>query len=98
MVPGPLPCRWEDTVTPAQRRAARAYQAKHRGSKTSYRTELENALLFLAWEAADLSEGQLAAIFDTDRVTLRTLRDGYRARALVLAAQLSPASADSLGE
>lgn len=61
-------------MSPAQRRAARIAQAKHRGTKTSHRTQFENALLMLAWEAEVLSEGQLSHILDTDRVSIRKMR------------------------
>ena len=61
-------------MTPAEQRAARIAQAKHRGSKASHKTELENVLLMLAWEAEVLSEGQLSHILDTDRVSIRKMR------------------------
>ena len=57
-----------------QQRQARLYQAKHRSSQRSYKTELENAQLLLAWEAAELSEGQMARLLDTDRLTIRKMR------------------------
>jgi hypothetical protein len=61
-------------MTPKQQRQARAYQAAHRGSGRSYKTELENALLLLAWEAAELSEGQISRILDVDRLEIRKMR------------------------
>lgn len=72
------------------RRAARLAQAKHRGTANSHATELENALIVLAWEATELSEGQCAAIFDTDRITLRKMRETLIARGLEVAAALYP--------
>jgi len=61
-------------MSPAQRRAARLAQAKHRGTKASHKTMFENALLMLAWEAEVLSEGQLSRILDIDRVSIRQMR------------------------
>lgn len=61
-------------MSPKQQRASRLHQAKHRGSRRSYKTELENALLLLAWEAAELSEGQMVQLLDIDRVTIRVMR------------------------
>lgn len=60
-------------MTPKQQRYARIAQAKHRKSR-SIKTELENAQLLLAWEAEQLSEGQVASMLDLDRVSLRKLR------------------------
>lgn len=60
-------------MTPKQQRYARIAQAKHRKSRST-KTELENAHLLLAWEAEQLSEGQLASMLDLDRVSLRKLR------------------------
>jgi hypothetical protein len=62
-------------MTPADKRRARAYQAKHRGTKRSHVTELEDALIMLAWEAELLSEGQVSHLLDVDRVTLRLRRE-----------------------
>ena len=75
-------------MTPAQQRAARVAQAKHRGTKTSHKTELENVLLVLAWEAEVLSEGQLSQILDTDRVSIRKMRLALLDRATSLAESL----------
>ena len=58
-----------------KQRRDRAYQAKHRGSASNYKTEWENALLLIAWEAAELSEGQVASALKLDRVSLRKMRD-----------------------
>lgn len=61
-------------MTPAQQRQSRLHQAKHRGSKRSFKTELENLQLLLCWEAEQLSEGQMSKLLDLDRVTLRQAR------------------------
>lgn len=74
----------------ARQRRMRAYQAKSRGDRVSHKTEAENALLLFAWEAGDLSEGQMARALDIDRVTLRKMRDDARTKALALAEQLLP--------
>ena len=73
-----------------QQRAARLYKNKSRGDRRSYKTELENALLLLAWEAMELSEGQMAKIMDTDRVSLRLMREGAIAQGMKLADGLFP--------
>mgnify|MGYP001604300479 CR=1 FL=1 len=62
------------TGTDAKRRKDRAYQQKHRNSKRSYVTEIENLGFLLAWESGDLSEGQLAKRLGIDRVELRDMR------------------------
>jgi gamma-glutamyl phosphate reductase len=58
-----------------KRRYNRLAQAKHRKSKRSYKTELENAQIMLAWLNADLSEGQAAKALGMDRLSLRIARD-----------------------
>mgnify|MGYP003344296207 CR=1 FL=1 len=55
-------------------RLDRMSQAKIRGSH-SYKTEMENLQILLAWEAAELSEGQAAKALDMDRVSLRMLKE-----------------------
>jgi hypothetical protein len=45
-------------------------------------------LLLLAWEAADLSEGQVSKLLDMDRVSLRQMRLDTLAQALRLADSL----------
>ncbi len=56
-------------------RANRAYQAKHRGGTAcNYRTEMEDALIMLAWEAGELSEGQVARALALDRVSARVMK------------------------
>ncbi len=60
--------------TPDKRRRDRFYQQKHRGSKQSYVTEIENLRVLLAWEAGVLSEGQAVKLLNTCRVDLRELR------------------------
>ena len=58
----------------AKQRYNRHAQQKHRGSRRCYRTEAEDALILLAWEAGELSEGQAAKALDVDRVTARDRR------------------------
>jgi hypothetical protein len=65
-----------------KRRQNRMYQADHRSSKRSYKTELENALLLLAWESTDLSEGQVSHALNIDRISLRMMREGAIAEGL----------------
>lgn len=60
--------------TPHKRRADRLAQQKHRGSRRSYVTEVENLQVLLAWEARALSEGQAARAIGVDRVTLRGMK------------------------
>ncbi len=79
-------------MTPAKQRAARLAQAKHRGSKVSHKTECENALLILAWEAEILSEGQLARMLDLDRVSIRQMRLDMLDKATALAESLDEAT------
>ena len=57
-------------MSPKQQRLARLYKSKSRGDRRSYKTELENVQLLLAWEAGDLSEGQVSSILGVDRVSL----------------------------
>lgn len=76
-------------MTPAQQRAARIAQAKHRGTKASHKTELENLQLLLCWESTDLSEGQLSKLLDVDRITLRQMRLDAIDAGMKLAEQLS---------
>lgn len=61
-------------MSPLKQRADRIAQAKHRGTRRSVKTELENTLLLLAWESADLSEGQVSSMLNVDRITLRKMR------------------------
>ena len=51
----------------------RLCQQKHRGSKRSYLTEIEDLKICLAWEAGELSEGQVAKALGYDRVTCRAI-------------------------
>lgn len=74
-----------------RQRQSRLSQAKHRGAMRSYKTELENTQLILAWEATELSEGQISAILNIDRVTLRMMREGAIAAGMKIAESLSPA-------
>ena len=71
-----------------KQRLARLYQGKSRGDRRSYKTELENLQLLLAWEAGDLSEGQVANMLDVDRVALRMMREGAIAAGMTLAEEL----------
>ena len=71
-----------------QQRLARLYQSKSRGDRRSYKTELENVQLLLAWEAGDLSEGQVAKILGVDRVSPRMIREGAVAAGMALAEEL----------
>lgn len=73
-----------------QRRQARIAQAKHRGTKASLKTELENLLLLLAWESEILSEGQVSKILDLDRVSIRKMRLAALDQATRLAEALLP--------
>jgi hypothetical protein len=69
-------------------RSDRLYQQKHRGSKTSPVTDLEDALVVLAWEAGELSEGQAAAALGVDRLGARLRREALLARGITLAYEL----------
>jgi len=71
-----------------KQRLVRLYQGKSRCDRRSYKTELENLQLLLAWEAGDLSEGQVANMLDVDRVALRMMRDGAIAAGMTLAEEL----------
>lgn len=55
-----------------RRRQVRDSQARKRGS-VSWKTEYENALILLAWETGELSEGQAATALDVDRVEARRM-------------------------
>ena len=74
----------------AKRRYDRIAQAQHRGSAVSHETGRENALILLAWEAAELSEGQAAKALQIDILGVRDLRAAYLAEALVLFEALRP--------
>lgn len=58
-----------------KQRKDRIAQAKHRGSRLSVKTELENTRILLASEAGQLSEGQVATALKLDRITLRRMRE-----------------------
>lgn len=62
-------------MTLEQQRYNRAAQCKHRGSRQSYRTQHEDALIILAWQAGRLSEGQAMRALATDRIGAREERD-----------------------
>lgn len=57
----------------ALQRYMRLAQAKHRGSRQSYKTQLENCQILLAWERGDLSEGQASKALGLNRIESRTL-------------------------
>ena len=67
-----------------KRRKDRFYQQRHRGSKRSYVTEIENLNVLVAWQSETLSEGQAAKLLGTDRVSLREMRDAAIEAALKL--------------
>lgn len=71
-----------------QQRKHRAYQAKHRGGGISSKTELENTQILLAWSAGLLSEGQVCAALNLDRVVARTMKDCAVNEGIKLAALL----------
>lgn len=60
--------------TDEKRRQDRLAQQRHRGSKRSYVTEIENLRVLLAWEAGHLSEGQAARILGLHRIDLRDMK------------------------
>lgn len=57
-----------------KRRIDRLAQQRHRGSRRSYVTEIENLKILLAWEAGELSEGQAMKAIGVDRVTARGMK------------------------
>jgi len=71
-----------------QQRRARLYQGKSRGDRRSYKTELENVQILLAWESGELSEGQVARLLGVDRVSLRMMREGAIAAGMKIGEQL----------
>lgn len=76
-------------MSPKQQRKARVAQAAHRETRRSYKTELENLQLLLCWEAEQLSEGQMSALLDIDRVTIRKMRLDAIDAGMKLAEQLN---------
>jgi hypothetical protein len=72
------------------RRKNRLQQAEHRGSRRSYKTDAENLCLLLLWEAGELSEGQVARALNTDRLTVRLIREGAMAEAMKFAEVMLP--------
>ena len=85
-----LPPQTTLRITVDKTRYNRIAQRKHRGSKTSPKTDLENAYILLAWLNADLSEGQASKALQVDRVTLREMRDVALAKGLCLFEKLYP--------
>ncbi len=76
------------SMTLRQQRLARLYQGKSRGDRRSYKTELENVQILLAWEAGEMSEGQVANMLNVDRVSLRMMREGAVAEGMEIAEEL----------
>lgn len=79
----------EDNI--ARRRYMREFQRQRRGSKRSYRTEIEDLHLILAWQSREISEIQVAKLLglETDRMALRRRRDQAVARGRDIADALS---------
>ncbi len=78
------------SMTPKKQRQSRKHQAAHRGTRRSYKTELENLQLLLCWEWGSLSEGQMARILDIDRVSLRKMRIDAVNAGMLIAEALAP--------
>lgn len=58
-----------------RKRYNRQAQQKHRGvARLSANDRLENVLILLAWEAGELSEGQVVAALGADRLQQRSDR------------------------
>ena len=76
-------------MTPRAQRQARLHQGKKRGDRRSYKTELENVQMLLAWEASELSEGQMVRALRIDRVSLRMMREGAIASGVAMAGILT---------
>jgi hypothetical protein len=92
---GYTPCRCDERVvvsaaskTVHVRRMNRSYQAKHRKSKRSYLSDYEDAVIVLAWERGDLSEGQASKALGLDRLSARIRRDDLVSAGLAMAATL----------
>lgn len=64
------------------------YQAKSRGDKRNYKTEIENLQIMLAHECSHLSEGQAAKAIGTDRIGLRKMMADARTLGTNLAGQI----------
>jgi predicted ArsR family transcriptional regulator len=54
-----------------KQRSDRLAQVRHRNSKRSYVTEIENLKICLAWACGELSEGQASKALGLDRVSAR---------------------------
>lgn len=67
-----------------KRRRDRLSQQRHRGSRRSFVTEIENLNVLVAWQVGTLSEGQAAKCIGTDRVSLREMRDAAIQAALTM--------------
>lgn len=64
----------DGTIQAARKqRRDREAQQRHRGSKRSYVTEIENLQVLIARVAGELSEGQAARALGVDRVTERVM-------------------------
>jgi hypothetical protein len=60
----------------------RLAQQKHRGSKRSFVTEIEDLKILLAWECGELSEGQVSKALKIDRISARKMRDDFVAEGI----------------
>lgn len=69
-------------------RLNRTYKGQERGSRTSPKTEAEDAVICLAWEAGELTEGQAVAALGEDLIGARTKRDALIGKGVILAARL----------
>lgn len=72
----------------AKQRADRLAQQRHRNSKASPVTEKENALILLAWEAGELTEGQAMEALGVDRIGARLKREAGIGAGVALCAAL----------
>lgn len=74
------------TAPEVKRRSDRLSQRKHRNGRRSYLTDMENARILLAWEAAELTEGQAAEALGVDRLGARKMREEAIGSGIALAA------------
>lgn len=78
----------------ATSRYNRIAQQRHRAGRRSYKTELEDALVLVAWEAAELSEGQVAKILGCSRIEARDKRIAAIRQGRLIADALLPKPAE----
>lgn len=64
----------EALLQAVKRRKFRKYQRRSRGGINSASDAFENAAIALAWEAAELTEGQAMRALGVDRVAARELK------------------------